>query len=401
MKHISVILANYFTFCTAHLNLLKIPYKKKLAIISFLLLLASINVISQNANNHSEYAHSKKGKVIVEKFVATSLLGNHAGEDPLRRITIYLPPGYDDSKQRYPVIYFLHGGLDRLGDSIVVAWWRINNLMDAAILGGHIRPSILVLPNSDANLGGGFYTNSTLTGNWADYIAKDVVHYIDKRYRTIANRNSRGLSGHSLGGNGALKIGMLYPDVFGAVYALSPAVLGWGGDFTINDPVFKDIDSFRNQYSSEEIFDDLIKRKGFTKFHTKSLANMARAYSPDEAGKTFLSAKMPVKYIGDSMIVDVETKKKWEANFPINMIGSHLPALKSLNALKLDWGRNEENPHVPITCLQFSKRLEANGVKHFAEEYIGGHVSNIGGLDGRIYTEMLPFFDTYLKFEDK
>ena len=399
MKHAPVILSSYITFCIVNLNSLKISYKKKLSIVSVLLLLTSINIMSQNTNANSDY--SKKGKVIVAKFLAPSLQGNHAGEDPMRRITIYLPSGYEESKQRYPVIYFLHGGLDRLGDSIVMAWWRINELMDAAILGGHSHPMILVLPNSDANLGGGFYTNSPLTGNWVDYIAKDVVDYIDKRYRTIANRNSRGLSGHSLGGNGALKIGMLYPDIFGAVYALSPAVLGWGGDFTINDPVFKNIDSFRNQYSTEEIFDDLINRNDFTKFHTKSLANMARAYSPDEEGKTFLSAKMPVKYIGDSMKVDEETKDKWEANFPINMIDSHLPALKSLNALKLDWGRNEQNAHVPITSLQFSKKLEANGVKHFAEEYIGDHVSNIGGLEGRIYTEMLPFFDTYLKFEDK
>lgn len=319
----------------------------------------------------------------------------------MRRLTIYLPPGYEESKQRYPVIYFLHGGVDRLADSTLMVWWRIHELMDAAILGGHIRPMIFVLPNSNTTLGSGFYTNSTLTGNWADYIGKDVVEYIDKRYRTIANRNSRGSSGHSGGGNGALKIGMLYPDVFGAVYALSPAVLGWAADFSINNPAFKSMDSFRNQYSDEEIFDDLIKRNDYTKFHTKVFANMARAYSPDEAGKTFLSAKMPVNYSGDSLIVDVETKRKWEANFPINMIESHLPALKSLNGLKLDWGRNEATTYVPIAALQFSKKLEANKVKHFAEEYIGDHVNKIGGFDGRIYTEMLPFFDTYLKFEDK
>ncbi|MEJ7560892.1 MAG: alpha/beta hydrolase-fold protein [Pedobacter sp.] len=376
-------------------------YKKKFSIVSTLLLLVSINVMAQNTNASYNYDQSKKGKVIVEKFLAPSLQGNHSGEDPLRRITIYLPPGYEESKQRYPVIYFLHGGIEKLGDSVFLAWWRINDLLDAAIRGGHIRPMIFVLPNSNANLGGGFYTNSTLTGNWSDYIGKDVIDYIDKRYRTIANRNSRGLSGHSGGGNGALKIGILYPDVFGAVYALSPAVLGWGGDFTINDPVFKSIDSFRNQYSIEEIFDDLIKRNDFTKFHTTSMANMARAYSPDEESKAFLSAKMPVKYIGDSMVIDVETKRKWEANFPINMIESHLTALKSLNALKLDWGRNEQNAHVPITSLQFSKKLEANKIKHFAEEYIGDHINHIGGLEGRIYTEMLPFFDTYLKFEDK
>ncbi|MBD2755268.1 alpha/beta hydrolase [Spirosoma validum] len=343
----------------------------------------------------------QKGKLIIEKFLAPSLQGNHAGEDPMRRITIYLPPGYEESKQRYPVIYFLHGGMDVLGDSIVMAWWRLHELMDAAILKGHIHPMILVLPNSDAKLGAGFYTNSTLTGNWSDYIGKDVVAYIDKRYRTIANRNSRGLSGHSMGGNGALKIGMLYPEVFGTVYAHSPANLGWAAEFSLNASFFKGMDSYRNQYSIAEIQDDLFKRGDGTKFYMKAMANLARAYSPDEAGKTFLSAKMPVSYSGDRMMVDEETKRKWEANFPINMIESHLPGLKSLNALKLDWGRNEEARNVPIASLEFSKKLEVNQVKHFAEEYLGGHINKIGGYDGRIYTEMLPFFDTYLKFESK
>lgn len=382
-----------------HLNSSKMSYKKKLPLISALLLLISINVVAQNTNANADYDHDKKGKVVIEKFLAPSLQGNHGGEDPLRRITIYLPPGYAESKQRYPVIYFLHGVLAT--DSLMMAWLRFKELMDTAISSGHIHPMILVLPNSDNNFGGSFYTNSTLTGNWADYIAKDVVNYIDKRYRTIANRNSRGLSGHSMGGNGALKLGMLYPDVFGAVYALSPAVMGWAAEFSINNPVFKSIDSFRNQYSTTQIMDDVIKEHDFSKFWTKVMADLARTYSPDEKGKTFLSAKMPVRYIGDSMIVDVETKEKWEANFPINMVEGHLPALKSLKALKLDWGRNEENPHIPIICLQFSKKLEANKVKHFAEEYIGGHVDKQGGLEGRMYTEMLPFFDTYLKFENK
>ncbi|MEO6000168.1 MAG: hypothetical protein ABIN89_25240 [Chitinophagaceae bacterium] len=136
------------------------------------------------------------------------------------------------------------------------------------------------------------------------------------------------------------------------------------------------------------------------KFYTKLMADLARTYSPNE-GRTSISADMPLKFIGDSMVIDEVVKQKWEAQFPINMIESHLPALKSLHALKLDWGRNEEVKHVPGTSLQFSKKLEANGVKHFAEEYLGGHTNKQGGSEGRLYTEMLPFFDTYLKFGNK
>lgn len=220
---------------------------KQVLIISFLVLCLS----SLSAQD------TQKGKVIVEKFLAPSLQGNGGGEDPMRRLTIYLPPGYEESKQRYPVIYYLHGFL--VDDSLMMYWNHINELMDTAILSGRIHPMILVMPNSDTKFGGSFYTNSTLTGNWADYIAKDIVNFIDKKYRTIPDRNSRGLTGHSMGGNGALKIGMEYPDIFGAVYALSPAVLGWATDFSVNSPAFKNMDSFRNELSGMQIVSGLMK----------------------------------------------------------------------------------------------------------------------------------------------
>jgi hypothetical protein len=80
------------------------------------------------------------------------------------------------------------------------------------------------------------------------------------------------------------------------------------------------------------------------------------------------------------------------------MIDEDISALKSLTALKLDWGRNDQFKFIPIACLEFSKKLEALGVAHFAEEYIGNHSNKIGGMDGRIYSELLPFFNTYIQF---
>ncbi|MDX2071047.1 MAG: alpha/beta hydrolase-fold protein [Haliscomenobacter sp.] len=381
---------NFFQNTSALLFISTVVIRSLLLIFSFFIF--TQNLAAQKAN---------QGKVVIEKFLSPSLQDNHGGEDPMRRVTIYLPPGYEESTHRYPVLYFLHGFVSN--DSLMMVWNSFNELMDAAILSSNIHPMILVLPNSDNNYGGSFYTNSSLTGNWADYIAKDVVNYMDKKYRTIPNRNSRGLTGHSMGGNGALKIGMLYPEIFGAVYALSPAVLGWGAEFSITNPAFKGMDLFRNEFSSLQITESLIKgdmADFLKKFYTKLFAGLARTYSPDE-GKSFLSAKMPITYIGDSMVVNEEVKKKWETNFPLNMIENHLSALKSLNAIKIDWGRNEESKHIPITCIQFSKKLEANGVKHFSEEYLGGHIDKQGGLDGRIYTEVLPFFEMYLKFDGK
>ena len=96
------------------------------------------------------------------------------------------------------------------------------------------------------------------------------------------------------------------------------------------------------------------------------------------------------------MIVNEVVLKKWQDNFPINMIDDHIPALKSLTALKIDWGRNEDFKHIPRTNMELSKKLEALGIKHFAEEYIGDHVNMLDGYEGRIFTEVFPFFQKYL-----
>ncbi len=335
-----------------------------------------------------------QGKIVVQKILSESVKNNKGGEDPNRDISIYLPPGYDASNQRYPTVYFLHGV--NTDDKEMFQWLGLKDLVDKAIHAGRIRPVILVLPNSNNRYNGSFYTNSSLTGNWADFIGKDVVAYIDKNFRTIAERKARGLSGHSMGGNGALKVGMLFADVFAAVYAMSPAVLNWGEDFTISNSGFKRAGQAKTEQDILKGF-DMSGNFDPVGFYAGVFTAMGRAYSPD--GKNaVLQAALPVSYVNDSAVLNIEVMKKWEANFPTNMIADYLPALKSLVALKIDWGRNEEFSHIPVTAMQFSKKLETFNVKHFAEVYIGDHTNMLDGTEGRMYTDLLPFFEQYLFF---
>ena len=341
----------------------------------------------------SSYSQSiKESKVVVQKFLAPSIQNNKGGEDPMRQLTIYLPPGYDGTTSNYPVIYFLHGFA--VTDTELMQWLGFKSMMDSAIKAGVMRPTILVLPNSDTKYRGSFYTNSSLTGNWADFIGKDVVYYIDKNFRTIPHRNSRGLFGHSMGGNGSLKIAMFYADVFSAVYAMSPGGMHFSDEFQVNHKAMKklsqvkDMDSLLKKAVPETSFEEF-------PFFEMVFASMARTYSPD-ATNNGMQAALPVRYEGKNMIVNPEVLKKWESNFAINRIEDYIPALKSLAALKIDWGRNEEFPHIPNTNLQFSKKLEALGIKHFAEEYLGDHTNMLDGFEGRIFTGVLPFFERYL-----
>ncbi|WKZ60283.1 MAG: alpha/beta hydrolase-fold protein [Cyclobacteriaceae bacterium] len=335
-----------------------------------------------------------QGTITTVQFLAPSIQNNKGGEEANRRLSIYLPPGYETSNQRYPVIYFLHGFA--VDDKDMMEWIGFKNLMDSAIHAGTLRPSILVLPNSMTKYFGSFYTNSSVAGNWADFIGKDVVEYMDKHYRTIANRNSRGLAGHSMGGNGALKIAMLFADKFSAVYAMSPGALHFSEEFRLAHPAFKRV----TQQTNMDSLRNAVPYYDFEKFPFFEMlyASLCRMYSPN-VNEPLLQADQPIKYVDGKMEVNTSVLKKWETNFPINMIDDHIAELKTLSALKIDWGRNEEFKHIPRTNLEFSKKLEALGIKHYAEEYIGDHVNMLDGFNGRIFTELLPFFNAYLNFK--
>jgi hypothetical protein len=199
-----------------------------------------------------------------------------------------------------------------------------------------------------------------------------------------------------MGGNGALKLGMLFADTFSAVYALSPAVLNWHGDFTLRSGGFKQISKLNNEDSIVKALNESDQTGDFNSFFAAVFTAMAKVYSPDISKKELL-VDFPVSYIKDSAVYHSKVIAQWEAQFPFNMVDEYLPQLRSLTAIKLDWGRNEDFSHIPFTSLQFSKKLEAYRIKHFAEEYIGDHGNMLGGFDGRIFNELLPFFEKYLK----
>ena len=128
-----------------------------------------------------------------------SLAGNLQGNDATRDVHVYLPPGYASSSKRYPVVYFLHG-YAVTADIYVNDVLRIPASTDAAMAAG-TREVIVVMPDAFTRFGGSFYSNSPTIGDWEHFIAKDLVAAIDSRYRTLAKRESRGLSGHSMGGS--------------------------------------------------------------------------------------------------------------------------------------------------------------------------------------------------------
>lgn len=320
-------------------------------------------------------AQNEAGRVVVDS-IYSSHLENKFGENPTRKVSVYLPPGYDQSAQRYPVIYYLHGFT---GNHVIYP--QMKEVLDFAIAKQKTKPFILVISDQLTKYGGSFYSNSQIFGNWEDFTVEDLVGYMDKNYRTIANKDSRGVTGHSMGGYGALKLAMRHPDVFSSVYALSPGALTIVREYGPNSNTYKELSAIKS-------IEDLNKT-----YFPKVIIAFAKSWSPNPDKPPFY-CDVPFEYNNGELVVHQDVLEKWYKNMPLHLIDRYIDNLKKLKAIKLDWGRNAGDRFL-IQCDMFSQRLENVGITHFAEEYIGTHISGIWTKDGRIVNDMLPFFDFY------
>lgn len=157
------------------------------------------------------------------KIHGTALEGNLEGNAAERDALVFLPPSYaKERSRRYPVVYALHGY------SIGAEQWSREIHVPQTIEGAFAQGAtemIVVLPDSKTAHNGSMYSSSVTTGDFERFVARDVVAYMDAHYRTIPQREGRGLVGHSMGGYGATRVGMKHAEVFSSLYVMSPCCL--------------------------------------------------------------------------------------------------------------------------------------------------------------------------------
>lgn len=145
-----------------------------------------------------------------------------------RKYAIYLPPDYETSGRSYPVLYLLHGaGDDQTG---WVQFGEVLNITDKAIADGTATPMIIVMP--DANTGRRGYFND-VKGDWnyEDFFFKELIPFVEKKYRTKTDKRSRAVAGLSMGGGGTFVYALHHPEMFSSACPLSAAV----GPFSLED----------------------------------------------------------------------------------------------------------------------------------------------------------------------
>jgi pimeloyl-ACP methyl ester carboxylesterase len=335
------------------------------------------------------FAASAKSQIIVRELRSENIAHNKTGIDPARKMLIYLPAGYDESSpRRYPTIYFLPNPFE---DSYRFDFDHrdAQGLFDQAIAAGVIEKCLFVVVDMNTPLGSSWYVNSSVTGNWEDFVIQELVPYIDAHFNTLSNRNSRGIAGIFIGGYGAIRFGMRHPDVFGSVYAMHPVGTGTGVGLSAAIPKW---DILSNAKSMDEVMKD-----GGTRIFT----TMFQAHLPNPE-KPPLYIDLLAHQERGRLIIDTKLMERFRNNFYLEtMIGKYADNLNSLRGFKFDWNRSDANYDHVFANQAFTRKLREYGIEHQAEEYNGTWDDSNWGVDGRFNTEVLPFFEKHLVFAGK
>ncbi len=308
------------------------------------------------------------GQVVVERFDSKVLKGNPLGDPTTRDVAIYLPPKYDAAK-RYPAAYAI-AGYTGTGKSLLSVDPLLEDLkskLDRLIRTGKMGPMIVPMVDCFTRVGGNQYINSTATGRYDDYLRKEVIPFVEGKYRV----SRRGIWGKSSGGYGSIVHGMLYPDTW-------QALADHSGDSCFElSYIFefpKALAAFREHGGPKKWLDWYWRQKGRRQgalFPPLNQLGMAAHYSPNP--------KSPE--LGIDFPFDLETGEfrpqvweRWRRWDPVNMVDRYWRSLNRLRLVYIDCGTKDEW-NLIWGARALHAKLRKYGVKHVYEEFDDGHLN--------------------------
>jgi enterochelin esterase-like enzyme len=306
------------------------------------------------------------------KIHGAALDNNLEGDAVDRDVIVFLPPSYATQKnRRYPVVYALHGY------SIGAQQWsgeiHVPQTIEGAFAQG-AQEMIVVLPDSKTLHNGSMYSSSVTTGDFEQFIARDVVGYIDAHYRTIPKRTSRGLVGHSMGGYGASRIGMKHADVFGSLYIMSPCCLESMANRPVKPEDQKALEAVKTPEDSANL-----------PWGLRAQLATAAAWSPNPKNPP-LYLDLPVKDGAPQQ----DVLAKWTANSPLVFIDQYVGGLRQYRGIAIDVG---DQDGLKAGAGKLHEILDNYGIAHTFEVYPGTHTSAVAD---RFQNHVMPFFSKNL-----
>lgn len=312
-----------------------------------------------------------RGTVQVIHHESRVLHGNRPGDPHARDLHVYLPPGYDAGRDRYPVLWVLTGFTGRGRMLLNDGPWApaLNDRMDALIASGRCGPAILAMPDCFTHLGGSQYVNSEGLGRYEDYLIQELVPLVDERFRTLPGPRHRGVVGKSSGGYGAITLGMKHADVFGAVACHSGDMFFdfcYARDF---GPAIRRIRKAGGVGAWYAQFRAALRMRSEEHAALDTVA-MAACYSPNP---TAPPAYCDLPFDLETGARRPEVWARWEAHDPLNLVDRYAVNLRSLRLLFLDCGTEDEF-YLELGARRMSAKLKALGIAHEYQEFDDGHM---------------------------
>jgi S-formylglutathione hydrolase FrmB len=285
-----------------------------------------------------------------------ALEGNLESNAVDREVIVFLPPSYAEEKtRRYPVVYALHGY------SIGAEQWTHEIHVPQTIAGSFAQGAqemIVVLPDSKTVHNGSMYSSSMTTGDFEEFIAQNLVAYVDAHYRTIPDRSSRGLVGHSMGGYGTTRIGMKHADVFGSLYIMSPCCLSARQPGPVKPEDEKALEAVKGPEDSAKL-----------PFFLRAQLATAAAWSPDPHNPP-LYLDLLVK----DGVIQQDVLAKWTANAPLVFVDQYVGNLRRYRGISIDVG---DQDGLRVDAGKLHDILDIYGISNNFEVYSGTHTSAV------------------------
>jgi S-formylglutathione hydrolase FrmB len=297
----------------------------------------------------------------IDRDVITSelLAGNPLGDPAQRPIWVQVPPGYDDDPgRRYPAIYVLQGY------SAHIAMWAnrapfsqpFPELADAVFASGQAPPAIVVYVDAWTAYGGSQFVDSAGTGRYHSYLCDEVVPWVDARYRTLADRAHRGISGKSSGGFGAMITPMLRPDLFGALATHAGDTLY---ELCYLPAAGKAVRALR-RYDGDIMrwWQDFQTRPAFTRDEDGGLLGLLGVAACFSAGPDGVP-ELPMDPC--TGVLRPAVWQRWLDWDPVRMVPAYAAELRSLHGIWIDAG-NRDDFFLDLGAAAFDRALRAAGV---------------------------------------
>jgi len=333
-----------------------------------------------------------QGRIVTDTLHSEALRGNVLGDTPDREVVVYLPPSYDrEPARRYPVLYLLHGLTSQPSEWLDGSYqgFDLRQTMDSLAHAGATE-YLVVMPHADNALGGTMYVNSPAYGGWEDFVTRELVSFVDARYRTQPDRHARGLAGQSMGGFGALYLAGRHADTFASVYVTSPCCLELLGDLAPDAATWR--------LAADAHADTPATLRGrLLLVHTMTAAfapaaSLETARSQDARGPESALLALPLPFAPDahgSLRADTAVVTAWRRFLPVERLAQDPAPYGALCAIGLDAGWNDALTNVPLGARAFSAGLTRAGIRHAVEEFDGGHIDR---ARERFARHLLPFF---------